>query len=47
MLLRIVYGQRWAATEAPAALAWYCSYILLLAVNGVTEAYVHGIATGR
>ena len=44
MLLRLVYGQRWSETEAPKALAVYCLYILLLAVNGILEAFVHAVA---
>ena len=47
LLLRLAYGERWAATGAPAALAAYCPYILLLAVNGILEAFVHAVATPR
>ena len=47
MLLRLVYGQRWSETEAPQALAAYCLYILLLAVNGIFEAFVHAVADSR
>lgn len=47
MLLRLVYGQRWSETEAPRALAAYCLYILLLAVNGILEAFVHAVAESR
>ena len=47
LLLRIVYGQRWSETEAPVALAAYCPYILLLAVNGTLEAFVHAVASAR
>lgn len=34
LAVRLVYGERWAATEAPAVLGVYCAYILLLALNG-------------
>lgn len=44
LALRLGYGPRWAATGAPAALAAYCPYILLLAVNGILEAFVHAVA---
>ena len=47
LLLRLAYGERWAATGAPAALAAYCPYILLLAINGILEAFVHAVATPR
>lgn len=33
-LLRAVYSQRWANTEAPFVLGCYTAYLLLLAVNG-------------
>lgn len=33
-LLRLVYGTRWSETEAPAVLAAYSVYVLLLALNG-------------
>jgi oligosaccharide translocation protein RFT1 len=45
MLLRIVAGERWADTEASSVLATYCYYIPLLAINGVTEAFVAAVAT--
>ena len=38
----LVYGQRWAHTEAPAVLSAYCVYILLLAVNGACAAIAIG-----
>ncbi|KAA6421774.1 MAG: RFT1 protein [Trebouxia sp. A1-2] len=47
VLLRLMYGQKWSSTEAPAALACYCGYICLLAVNGCTEAYVNAVADTR
>ena len=47
MLLRLLYGLRWSETEAPRALAMYCVYILLLAANGILEAFVHAVAESR
>ena len=47
LLLRVAYGQRWSDTGAPAALAAYCPYILLLAANGILEAFVHAVASAR
>ena len=47
VLLRLLYGPKWSATEAPAALAYYCAYITLLALNGCTEAYVNAVADAR
>lgn len=47
VLLRLVYGQKWSNTEAPKALAYYCAYITLLALNGCTEAYVNAVADTR
>ncbi|WIA16227.1 hypothetical protein OEZ85_012938 [Tetradesmus obliquus] len=42
-LLRMVYGQRWSESEAPFVLGCYTAYLLLLAVNGITEAFVHAV----
>jgi len=47
ILLRIVAGSRWADTEASDVLAIYCYYIPLLAINGVTEAFVAATANNE
>lgn len=44
-LLNVVAGRRWTASGAGQVLATYCYYIPLLAVNGVTEAFVSAVAT--
>ncbi|KAG2446862.1 hypothetical protein HYH02_008019 [Chlamydomonas schloesseri] len=46
-LLRLVYGTRWSETEAPAVLAAYSVYVLLLALNGIGEAFVHAVLDAR
>ncbi|GBG25680.1 Protein RFT1-like [Hondaea fermentalgiana] len=44
-LIHFLYGERWSEhTTAPQVLGYYCVYVLVLAVNGVTEAYVHATA---
>ncbi|KAF2083421.1 oligosaccharide translocation protein RFT1 [Saccharata proteae CBS 121410] len=45
LLLRVVAGSKWADTGAGEVLATYCYYIPLLALNGVTEAFVASVAT--
>lgn len=45
LALRIVYGQGWSETGAPSALALYSWYICLLAINGILEAFQHGVVT--
>lgn len=45
LLLRLVAGQKWAATGASNVLATYCYYIPLLALNGIIEAFVSAVAT--
>eukprot|EP00897_Mesotaenium_endlicherianum_P000624 jgi/Mesen1/10562/ME000843S10072 len=45
LLLHLLYGRQWSASEAPAALACYCLFILALALNGITEAFLHAVAT--
>ena len=44
-LIRIMYSTRWSETEASDVLALYCNYVALLAVNGITEAFVHATAS--
>lgn len=34
LLLHLLYGEAWSSTEAPDALAAYCAYVLLMAING-------------
>jgi hypothetical protein len=41
IVVRLIYGQKWAQTEAPAVLSVYCLYILLLALNGETQHLKH------
>jgi oligosaccharide translocation protein RFT1 len=45
LLLRLVAGSRWADTGAGDVLGTYCYYIPLLAVNGVSEAFVSATAS--
>jgi oligosaccharide translocation protein RFT1 len=46
-LLSFVAGRHWILAGAGSALAAYCYYLPLLAVNGVTEAFVSSVATRR
>ncbi|KAI4371012.1 hypothetical protein MLD38_019291 [Melastoma candidum] len=43
-LLRLLYGRTWSDGEAPNVLHYYCIYILFLAVNGTSEAFLHAVA---
>ncbi|KAF3903722.1 hypothetical protein AA313_de0209613 [Arthrobotrys entomopaga] len=45
LALRKVAGARWADSPAAQTLSTYCYYIPLLAVNGITEAFVQSVAT--
>lgn len=45
LLLKIVAGSRWTTSGAGHVLATYCYYIPLLAINGLTEAFVSSVAT--
>ena len=45
LLLRIVAGSRWSDTGAGEVLGTYCYYIPLLAINGVSEAFVAATAS--
>ncbi|XP_021716459.1 protein RFT1 homolog isoform X1 [Chenopodium quinoa] len=43
-LLRLLYGQKWSDGEASTALRYYCLYIIVLAMNGTSEAFLHAVA---
>eukprot|EP00890_Picochlorum_soloecismus_P004055 jgi/Picsp_1/4650/NSC_02020-R1_nuclear division rft1-like protein len=43
--LRMLYGEKWAASDAPAALGLYSMYVALLSLNGTLEAFLHGVAS--
>ncbi|KAH7407841.1 Rft protein-domain-containing protein [Cadophora sp. MPI-SDFR-AT-0126] len=45
LLLKIAAGSRWTSSGAGHVLATYCYYIPLLAINGLTEAFVSSVAT--
>ncbi len=47
LALLLLYGRRWADTEAPLALGLYSQYLVLLAANGCLEAFVHSVANAR
>lgn len=47
LLLNLVAGSKWSATGAGEVLGTYCYYIPLLAINGVTEAFVAATADQR
>ncbi|XP_074312475.1 uncharacterized protein LOC141647974 [Silene latifolia] len=43
-LIRLMYGQKWSDGEASPALKYYCLYVMLLAMNGTSEAFLHAVA---
>lgn len=47
LLLSIVAGKKWSATNASKVLSTYCFYIPFLAINGVTEGFVAAVATNK
>lgn len=52
VLLRLLLpGKRWeggaSSEDASRVLSWYCLYVLLLAVNGMTEAFVYAVAAHK
>ncbi|KAK9063263.1 hypothetical protein SSX86_017133 [Deinandra increscens subsp. villosa] len=44
-LIRLLYGRKWSDGEATAALRYYCLYVVVLAMNGTSEAFLHAVAT--
>ena len=45
LLLHLLYGTKWSASGAPTVMAFYCTYILAMALNGVCEAFVQGVSS--
>ena len=45
LFLQLIAGQKWTDSGAGNVLATYCYYIPLLALNGVSEAFVAAVAT--
>uniref|UniRef100_M1AAY8 Protein RFT1 homolog n=1 Tax=Solanum tuberosum TaxID=4113 RepID=M1AAY8_SOLTU len=43
-LIRLLYGRKWSDGEASTALRYYCLYVILLAMNGTSEAFLHAVA---
>ena len=43
VLIHIIYGHVWSSTSAPLVLSVYCVYVLCIAVNGVSEAFLFAI----
>ncbi|XP_066394851.1 uncharacterized protein [Miscanthus floridulus] len=43
-LLKLLYGERHSDGEAPVILRYYCLYIISLAMNGTSEAFLHAVA---
>ncbi|KAL3521408.1 hypothetical protein ACH5RR_019557 [Cinchona calisaya] len=46
-LIRILYGQKWSDGEASTALRYYTLYVVALAMNGTSEAFLHAVATEK
>ncbi|KAJ8442929.1 hypothetical protein Cgig2_022295 [Carnegiea gigantea] len=46
-LIRLLYGRNWSDGEASSALRYYCLYVMLLAMNGTSEAFLHAVANER
>ncbi|KAK7259785.1 hypothetical protein RIF29_25399 [Crotalaria pallida] len=44
-LIRLLYGKKWSDGEATTALRYYCFFIIVLAMNGTSEAFMHAVAT--
>ena len=46
LLLRLLYGTKWTTgTNAPTLLGAYCLHVMMMAINGIGEAYVNATAT--
>uniref|UniRef100_A0A0E0AJS3 Protein RFT1 homolog n=1 Tax=Oryza glumipatula TaxID=40148 RepID=A0A0E0AJS3_9ORYZ len=43
-LLRLLYGARYSDGDATVILRYYCFYVICLAMNGTSEAFLHAVA---
>ncbi|EOA30348.1 hypothetical protein CARUB_v10013471mg [Capsella rubella] len=41
--IRLLYGEKWSDGEASLALQFYCLYIIVLAMNGTSEAFLQAV----
>lgn len=46
LVIHVLYGRLWGSSNAPVVLSWYCLYLLLLAYNGVLEAFLFSAIDG-
>ncbi|RHZ63697.1 hypothetical protein Glove_328g30 [Diversispora epigaea] len=44
-LIDILVGSIWSQSPAPLALSFYCLYVPIMGINGITEAFVAAVAT--
>ena len=44
-LIAVVYGAKWSDSGAPLALSYYCGYLAVMSINGVSEAVAHSQQT--
>ncbi|CAG8443330.1 7220_t:CDS:10 [Diversispora eburnea] len=44
-LIDILVGSMWSQSPAPLALSFYCLYVPIMGINGITEAFVAAVAT--
>lgn len=47
LFFHILYGSKWSHTDAPTALSYYFLYILVISLNGLTEAYVFATISAK
>ena len=47
LLMHLLYGATWSATNAPTTMAAFSVYVLFMALNGICEAFVQGTSTPR
>jgi len=45
LLLNTLYLDKFKNTAAANVLSWYCGYVAVIAINGITEAFVHSVAS--
>lgn len=47
LLLHILYGSAYSLSDAPTVLSTYFFYVEFMGINGITEAFVHAVASQK
>lgn len=44
LLVKIILGSRWYSEETVSTISIYCYYLIIMGINGISEAFIQGVA---